>query len=495
MRYYSLIIGVIVCVNVFSQHLVELRSPYLFILDHEVTNQEYSYFLEDLSSKDPIHYKCYYPDTNKWQLAGGYMDDFISLYHLHPAYLNYPVVNVTHEAAIAYCDWLTIKLNKIDTTKRVLVRLPTEKEWEFAAKAGKDGIYPWEGHLPWQEDGKRQGRMIANFKRGNGDYMGIAGSLNDGADIMGSVKSFPHNDFGIYDMGGNVEEMIDEIGVTKGGSWKDDISSLEISERQLEDSASPEVGFRYVVEVEKIIAQSELNPVGIDEKFIKQQFKKINDTLWGGMYEVSNQLYNQFLADTKKETKEVSWNAIFPYSSFYELNYQQTFLNYPLVNITKEEAKQFAAWLTQKVGIKIGFNFRLPKEEEWLLMASYDHSNFPWKENSIRNKKGEYIANFCPKKADPYYFMEEIEIKDLKNFTDLTDYDGFGVLAPINSFDANSKGFFNLAGNAAEMLDDRIYSKGGSWASTQEKLEVGSMEFAVLPSPFVGVRLVAVVSK
>ena len=100
-------------------------------------------------------------------------------------------------------------------------RLPTEAEWEYAAMS-MNGIreynlykgkkkYPWNGQ--YTRSGKRanRGQQLANFKQGRGDYGGIAGWPDDGADITNRVKSYPPNDFGLYDMAGNVAEWVADV--------------------------------------------------------------------------------------------------------------------------------------------------------------------------------------------------------------------------------------------------------------------------------------------
>lgn len=100
-------------------------------------------------------------------------------------------------------------------------RLPTEAEWEYAAAADvgqrEYNVYKGQKKYPWSgsytRSGKRQikGDQLANFKQGKGDYGGIAGWSDDGADITNAVKKYPPNDFGLYDMAGNVAEWVADV--------------------------------------------------------------------------------------------------------------------------------------------------------------------------------------------------------------------------------------------------------------------------------------------
>jgi gliding motility-associated lipoprotein GldK len=144
-----------------------------------------------------------YPDTLTFtrDFTYSYNDPMSQSYFYHPAYDDYPVVGVSWIQAYSFCTWRSNQFNKYLISKGfpevAQFRLPTEAEWEYAARGGRNfSPYPWGG--PYMRNSK--GCFLANFKPGRGDY------VTDGALYPVKAYSFFPNDYGLYNMAGNVSE-------------------------------------------------------------------------------------------------------------------------------------------------------------------------------------------------------------------------------------------------------------------------------------------------
>lgn len=215
----------------------------------ELTNHEYRIFISDLKKTNQLEQlKEAAVDSVKWSSPLNFRSKYEEFYHVHPAYNNYPVVNVSHQAAIMYCNWLTDNYNaaKGRRFKEVKFRLPTEAEWEFAAR-GEDSTakYTWSGNFILNDKGQYQ----SNVKKKYYETFMFSNFWNE-FDLITPVKNYEPNCFGLYDMCGNVAEMTSDSTITKGGSWSDYLEWQEIGKSKVHDGiANPTVGFRVFMEV------------------------------------------------------------------------------------------------------------------------------------------------------------------------------------------------------------------------------------------------------
>jgi formylglycine-generating enzyme required for sulfatase activity len=162
-----------------------------------------------------------YPDETAWtnDFKNAYNEPYLRMYFIHAGYDEYPVVGVSWEQATAFCVWRTDKYKKsLDLPQGQVIepyRLPTEGEWEYAARAGKR-----ENKYPWSTEGLKDSKdcFMANFKPGDGNY------TEDGHLITARVASFSPNEFGLYDMAGNVAEWTSTVFYESGPKQMSDIN-------------------------------------------------------------------------------------------------------------------------------------------------------------------------------------------------------------------------------------------------------------------------------
>ena len=283
-------------------HQKQVTISAFYMDETEISNNEYRQFVYGPSQRerersrdgtvyesvrdtiDPAYADIVMPDTMVWirDFAYSYNEPLLNNYFWHPAFDQYPVVGVNWYAAREFCKWRTKWLNDYRKESKPPLpampkfRLPTEAEWEYAARGGYEHkLYPWEG--PYLRNSK--GCFLANFKPGRGDY------IADNFEYTAPIDAYFPNDYGLFNMPGNVAEWCEDDfagsgfiyahdlnpvyydssvpesvripggakirKVTRGGSWKDIGYFLSCGTRTYEyaDTAKSFIGFRCVVTV------------------------------------------------------------------------------------------------------------------------------------------------------------------------------------------------------------------------------------------------------
>lgn len=240
--------------------------PTMYASAFEVSNGLYQSFLEDLLEAkrfDLLEICKTHPVDWVALLPKEYQNMSDAELHDggHPEDEHAPVVNISYEAATIFCEWLTEVYNASDHRKKkfkeVRFRLPLEQEWMVAARLGYnyESPYPWGG--PYYRNAK--GCHLANFNPymvSQSDSVAVFAPSEDsespgadGAFFPVNVEAYFPNRADIYNLSGNVAEMMQEEGITKGGGWLDPAYYMQIGSTKEVELPSPNVGFRIFMDV------------------------------------------------------------------------------------------------------------------------------------------------------------------------------------------------------------------------------------------------------
>lgn len=225
----------------------------------EITNIQYNEFLFDLKRNGELaKLKIASIDTVNWINKSGYGASYADYYHRHPAYEDYPVVNVTKEGAELFCSWLSKKYEELSNGElKITFRIPTHAEWMRAARGSNHyATYTWGG--PYLRGSK--GNLLANFmafgsenitQNPNNGKLEVVNVPNlsrygDNADVTAPVLSYYPNEFGMYNMNGNVAEMVSDGAIAVGGGWRSPGYDIRNESSVAFNEPDPTVGFRVV---------------------------------------------------------------------------------------------------------------------------------------------------------------------------------------------------------------------------------------------------------
>tara|TARA_R110000850_G_scaffold3926_2_gene18677 strand:- start:124 stop:3600 length:3477 start_codon:yes stop_codon:yes gene_type:complete len=467
---------------------------------------------------------------------------------------DHPAVNVTWEDAVAFCEWLTEEDRKKGKLgKDEHYRLPTDHEWSCAVGIGKEedeallpdaksgkiaDIYPWGKKFP---PPKGAGNYYGEETKGNPfDIREPIEGYDDGYDRTAPVGSFEVNEYGLYDMGGNVWECCQEWVSTKqvrrvlrGGSGLD--SRLLLSSARFSTPPDRSIGFSGFRVVVAGVGGTAANPTKPDpekpaapkplatsgntamsiasatkdkpfENSLGMRFVPVPIT--GGpsdgeivlfsIWETRVKDYEAFI----KENKDREW----PDPDFRQKD------DHPAVMTSWDDAQAFCAWLTEvdRMKGKLGQDehYRLPTDHEWSCAVGIGRE-----ENSEENPltKSNKITGIFPwgtewpppKKAGNFYGEEAKQnLSKTHKQIPMDGYDdGFDRTASVGSFEVNDFGLYDMSGNVWEHCEDTVVAKGkkkrvirgGFWGDVSQDELRSSRRSSCVPEYFtnsIGFRVV-----
>lgn len=515
-------------------------TPNLYANTFELTNGEYlaytSWVQQNLGTEA---YKAALPDTLVWRSKFSFNEKYVTYYLRHPAYKDYPIVGLSYQQALAYCEWLSKQANatlKDPQIQEIIFRLPTEEEWEKAALGGlpTNTLYPWGTHSLYIEKGKFKGFAQANVMgtryASNRDTYTLFNGHNyfdNYGNILFPVSTYKHNQYGLFHIIGNVAEMVSDPQIAKGGSWQDELHEATIQHSEkLEKTTNSYVGIRIFAEVVAYHISTKLPAISAKSientcSFVAQK----DSAFYISNFEVSNALYNAYLSSLegenlkKAQPKDSLWSQ--ETSLLQYAQYHTQFPTHPVCNIDKASMLKFCQWLENQYNndpkrahskIKIS----LPTYEEWYAAAGGpEHLLFSWKSHIATDRNATFIMNFSPLPehvfVDPYLYRKDSVYQQTyrKEIQKARSADGYELTCPVDAFDLTQMLYKDahlkkqqLNGNVAEALLDSPLAIGGSFASFKHECYINdemdlmnpdNKKFGQeisLPSPQVGFRFI-----
>lgn len=249
----------------------------LFMDETEISNinyREYLYWMRTVHGIESTNYLDALPDSTVWRTELSYGEPYVETYFRHPAYNAYPVIGVSYNQAIDYAKWrsdrvfeqILIQQKKFAYTTQTAenyfsiekyyngqlenvtpdytipypqYRLPTKEEWETAAKGLTTDLYGVNVEKKAVKKAQKEGENLFNIKYKNTKNTTV---------MTAPTASFLENDFGLYNMIGNVGEMVAEQGIAKGGSWTHNLEESQISNDLKYENPTQWLGFRNICE-------------------------------------------------------------------------------------------------------------------------------------------------------------------------------------------------------------------------------------------------------
>ena len=216
----------------------------LFADETEVSNLswlEFEYWTCTKYGKNSSEYKAVVPDTLVWRNKESFNEPYVHNYYRHKAYRNFPVVGITFEQAIAFCKWRTERVKEFYSiaykkSLKIEYKLPSKEEWEFISNLGS-GVFHNKGK-------NEKGLFSLNCIREDFDTLNTSQSKFN--DVTAPVYSYWKNYFGLFNMIGNVAEMIDQKNICKGGSWKHHLNECRVGKDIQYTKSEAWLGFRCV---------------------------------------------------------------------------------------------------------------------------------------------------------------------------------------------------------------------------------------------------------